>query len=175
MPLRALRILQLDESDRQVYNPVAAAGELVVPGAFMFTFAETDPAALEGPDLQAFRSGFLGVDSFGWGTLVAVGDATAEDREYLLERLTTLFLERFGAPSADAAREQAEEELGFADHLCQQPLNTILSVERSLDSAGGVREQFRTHRQEASWEGQHPVFSIVPDEDDLAPPGRETK
>lgn len=173
--MRALRILQLDDSDRQVYNPVAAAGELAVPGAFMFTFADTDPAALDGADLQAFRSGFLGVDSAGWGTLVSVGEATADDRNHLLERLSATFLERFGAPSADAAREQAEQELGFADHLCQQPLNTILSVERSLDSTGGVREQFRTHRQEASWEGhQHPVFSIVPDEDDLAPPGRGT-
>ncbi len=171
MPLQLLRILRLDDSDREVYRPAAEAGELAIPGAFIFTFAETDPGNLDGPELHAFRRGFLGVDSLGWGTLVTVGQATAEDRTHLLTRLTTVFLERFGAPTPEAAREQAEQELGFAEHLCQQPLNTILSVERSLESGGGVREQFSTHRQEAGWEGQHPVFSIVPDEDDLAPPG----
>lgn len=175
MPLQVLRILRLDDSDEQVYRSTAEAGELAVPGAFMFTFAETDPGELEGSEWHAFRRGFLGVDSLGWGTLVTVGHASPDERAHLLERLTTIFVERFGAPTAAAAREQAEQELGFAEHLCKQPLNTILSVERSVDSEGGVREQFSTHRQEAGWEGQHPVFSIVPDEDDLVPPGSRTR
>lgn len=169
--MHLLRILRLDDSDQEVYRPPAAAGEIAVPGAFMFTFADTPPDSLEGPEREAFRRGFLGVDSLGWGTLVAVGEATAEERTRLTERLADIFVEHFGAPDAAAAREQALEELAFADRLCQQPLNTILSVERSLDAAGDVREQFHTHRQQASWDSAYAVFSITPDEPDPSATG----
>lgn len=165
MPVNLLRVLRLDDSDTQVYRPAAAAGELAVPGTFMFTFADRDPADLEeGPEREAFRRGFLGVDSLGWATLVTIGEATSAERRYVLERLTYIFVERFGAPDTAAAREQAEEELAFVDRLCQRSVNTILSLERGLDDdAGGVREQFRTHRQQAQWDGGHGVFSIVPE------------
>ncbi|MEX1081355.1 MAG: DUF6505 family protein [Halofilum sp. (in: g-proteobacteria)] len=169
--MQLLRILRLDDSDQQVYRPAAAAGELALPGAFMFTFAERDPGGLDGAELHAFRRGFLGIDSFGWGTLVTVGEVTADERTHVLERLSTLFEQRFGAPDAAAARDQAEQELAFAERLCQQPLNTILSLERSLDAEGSVREQFRVHRQEARWENEHPIFSIIRDEGELTPPG----
>lgn len=163
-PVNLLRILRLDDSDTQVYRPAAEAGELAVPGTFMFTFADTDPAELEGPEQEAFRRGFLGVDSLGWGTLVTIGEATPAERRYVLDRLTHVFVERFGAPDTAAAQEQAEEELAFVDRLCRRSTNTILSLERSLDdSAGGVHEQFRTHRQQAQWDGGHGVFSIVPE------------
>lgn len=166
VPLNLLRILRLDDSDTQVYRPAADAGELAVPGTFMFTFADRDPAALEGPEQEAFRRGFLGVDSLGWGTLVTIGEVTAEEREHVLERLTQVFVEQFGAPDAAAARAQAEEELAFVERLCQREVNTILSLERTLDDGdGGVREQFRTHRQQAQWDGGHSVFSIVPEGD----------
>lgn len=164
MPLNLLRILRLDDSDTEVYRPAAAGGELAVPGTFMFTFADTDPAELEGPEQEAFRRGFLGIDSLGWGTLVTIGEATAAERQYLLDRLTHVFVEHFGAPDTAAAREQAEEELAFLERLCRRPANTILSLERTLDDGdGGVREQFRTHRQQAQWDGAHGVFSIVPE------------
>lgn len=165
MPLYLLRILRLDDSDRQIYAPAAGAGELAVPGAFMFTFADTDPGTLEGPAHEALRHGFLGVDSLGWGTLVTVGEATAEEREHVLERLTEIFLTRFGAPDSAAARAQAEQELSFADRLCQQPVNTILSVEREVNADGHLRERFHTHRQRAAWDGDHPVFSMLPEND----------
>lgn len=164
VPLNLLRILRLDDSDTQVYRPAADAGELAVPGTFMFTFADRDPAELEGPEQEAFRRGFLGVDSLGWGTLVTIGEVTADEREYVLERLTHVFVEQFGAPDTAAARAQAEEELAFVDRLCRRPANTILSLDRTLDEGdGGVREQFRTHRQQAQWDGGHSVFSIVPE------------
>ncbi len=165
MPLYLLRILRLDDSDRQLYEPVAGAGELAIPGAFMFTFADTDPGTLEGSQREAMRRGFLGVDSLGWGTLVTVGEATAEEREHVLQRLSEVFLSRFGAPDTAAARDQAEQELSFADRLCQQPVNTILSVEREVNADGHLRERFHTHRQRAAWDGDHPVFSMLPEND----------
>lgn len=162
--LYLLRILRLDDSDNSIYRTAATAGELAVPGTFMTTFSDRDPESLEGPDRAAFRNGFLGVDTLGWGTLVTVGEATADERRHVVERLIRVFLERFGAPDTAAAREQAEEELAFVERLCQRPVNTILSVERSL-ADGAVREQYRTHRQEAGWEGAHPVFTFAPEPD----------
>lgn len=163
MPL--LRILRLDDSDTEVYFPAAAAGEPAVPGTFMFTFAETDLSMLGGCDAEAFRRGFLGLDSLGWGTLVTVGEATEAERRYVLERLTHVFVERFGAPGQAAALEQAREELEFVDRLCERPLNTILSLERSVED-DDVAEQFSTHAQSADWEASYPVVRIVPETDD---------
>ncbi|MDX1608521.1 MAG: DUF6505 family protein [Halofilum sp. (in: g-proteobacteria)] len=163
--MRLLRILRLDDSDEQVYFPAAAAGEPAVPGTFMFTFSDTDPARLGGSDYEAFRRGFLGLDSLGWGTLVTIAKATETERQYVLERLAHVFVERFGAPNHWAAMEQAHEELEFVDRLCRRPLNTILSLERGLDG-DEVSEQFSTHSQQADWEGSHPVVRIVPEGED---------
>ena len=161
--MRLLRILRLDESDAQVYFPVADAGEPAVPGTFMFTFDDTDPSRLAGCDAEAFRHGFLGLDSLGWGTLVTIGEATEAERQYVLDRLTHVFLERFGAPDHAAALEQAQEELAFVDRLCRRPLNTILSIERTLED-DEVSEQFTTHTQQADWEQPgYPVIRIVPE------------
>ncbi len=156
----------MDESDAEVYLPAARADELAVPGTFMFTFADVDPERLGGSDAEAFRRGFLGLGSLGWGTLTTVVEATEADRQWMLDRLTGVFLERFGAPEPAAAREQAEEELAFVDSLCEQPVDTILSLERSV-SDEEVEEQFHTHAQPASgWRGQYSLLRIVPEEGD---------
>lgn len=161
--MRLLRILRLDESDAEIYLPAAKAGEAAVPGTFMFTFSDIDPDRLGGSEAEAFRRGFLGLDSLGWGTLVTVAEATAEERRQVGDRLAAIFLDRFGAPDEAAARAQAEEELAFVDRLCQQPVNTILSLERSVGD-DDVEEQFHTHTQQADWDSGYPVVRIVPED-----------
>ena len=163
--MRLLRILRLDESDLEVYLPAARAGELAVPGTFMYTFADVPPEQLGGSAAEAFRRGFLGVDTLGWGTLVTVAEATPSDREHVLERLTAAFIQRFGAPDHPAARAQAEEEIAFVDQLCNKPINTILSLERALGEDGDVEEQFHTHEQQARhWDDTFPVVRIIPED-----------
>lgn len=161
--MRLLRILRLDESDTQVYLPAARAGEPAVPGTFMFTFAEIDPERLGGSEAEAFRRGFLGLDSLGWGTLVTVAEVSASERRAAEDRLAAVFLDRFGAPDEAAARAQVEEEFAFVDRLCERPVNTILSLERSVGDEE-VEEQFHTHTQRAEWDaGGYPVFRIEPE------------
>ncbi len=65
-------------------------------GAFLF--ADADPEALGGKAKVAMRSGFLGVESFGWSTLVVVSEASAAEREAAIEALARRFVERLGAP-----------------------------------------------------------------------------
>ena len=48
----------------------------------------------------------------------------------------------FGAPSLDAARAAAREEVAFAASLCQHEVNTILAMHRTIEG-GEIKEQFR--------------------------------
>src|SRR5262249_1403947 len=63
-PLKLPRPIALDPSDSFVFDGAAEPGDWAVSGAFRF-YAR-DPAALAGKDRAAFRSGFLGVQSWGW-------------------------------------------------------------------------------------------------------------
>src|SRR3546814_2248939 len=73
MALKLPRTIRLDPSDTFVYARAAEPGEWAVTGSFLFFGA--DPAALAGKERQAFRGGFLGIESFGWSTLVVVTEA----------------------------------------------------------------------------------------------------
>src|SRR5690606_20759936 len=91
--------------------------------------------------------GFLGIDSFGWSTLVVVTEATAQERSAAVIRLAQQLVARCGAPDLDSARGAAEEEIAFAQSLCDHPVNTLVGVHRTSEDAG-VRESFRTlHRR----------------------------
>src|SRR5207244_10452102 len=83
--MKLLRTIRLDASDTFVFERAAEPGEWAVPGAFMF--AHDDPDALDGKRRAAFRSGFLGVPSLGWSTLVQIVEAGVEARTALVEML----------------------------------------------------------------------------------------
>ena len=72
--MKLLRTIRLDPSDTFVFERAADPGEWAVSGAFMF--ADADPETLDGKPRAAFRSGFLGVPSFGWSTLVQIVEAS---------------------------------------------------------------------------------------------------
>ena len=141
--MKLLRTIRLDPSDTFVFERAAAPGEWAVSGAFMFSGA--DPEALAGKPRAAFRSGFLGVPSLGWSTLVQIVEARDEDRAELVEALARQLHERLGAPSLAQARMAAEEEVAFAASLCDHPHDTLIAVRRTFEG-GAMREAFRTLR-----------------------------
>ncbi len=159
--MRFLRALRLDDSDDSVYPRAAAAGEWVVPGTFVFTFGERDPSQLESGERLAFRQGFLGLNSFGWSTLAVVVEMPAAERRQVLERLARHFVEQYGAPDMDAAMQEAREEVAFCESLCTPDINTVLSLQRDLES-GEVHESYRVHRPRSEWESA-PVFRMQPE------------
>jgi hypothetical protein len=65
--MKLLRTIALDSSDTFVFDVPAESGDWAVSGAFRF--CDRDPRKLSGKDRSAFRSGFLGVQSWGWSTL----------------------------------------------------------------------------------------------------------
>lgn len=141
--MRLLRTIRLDPSDTFVFDKVAEPGEWAVSGAFVFS--GDDPAALQGKARSAFRSGFLGVASLGWSTLVQIVEASEADRATLIEVLAKRLVENFGAPDMAAARLAAEEEVAFAESLCTQAQDTLVAVHRTTED-GAVHETFRTLR-----------------------------
>lgn len=126
-----------------MFETAAAPGEWAVSGAFVFWGSE--PAALEGKARTAFRSGFLGVDSLGWSTLVQIVEASEADRANLVDMLAQRLIEHFGAPDITAARAAAEDEVAFVESLCTQPKDILVAVHRAYED-GAVRESFRTLR-----------------------------
>jgi len=165
--LKLLRTIRLDPSDTFVFEPAAEPGEWAVSGAFAFWGG--DPGKLEGKARSAFRSGFLGVESLGWSTLVQIVEAGAADRANLVEALATQLVERFGAPDMQTAAAAAEEEVTFTESLCSQPQDTLIAVHRTYED-GNVREAFRTLRPR---EGAKPArafsFMEVEGEDEEQP------
>lgn len=141
--MKLLRTIRLDPSDTFVFEFAAESGEWAVPGAFMFW--DDDPGELEGKRRSAFRSGFLGVESFGWSTLVQIVEARDEDRAAAVDTLARQLVGRLGAPDLDTARKAADEEVAFAASLCGHPADTLVAVHRTFKD-GAIHEAFRTLR-----------------------------
>jgi len=139
--VKLLRTIQLDPSDTFVFDRAAEPGEWAVSGAFLFADADAD--GLSGKSLAAFRSGFIGLKTFGWSTLVQIVEAADAERAVLVDTLAQHFLAHLGAPDLTAARAAAEDEVAFAASLCDHPADTLVAVRRTFED-GAIREAFRT-------------------------------
>jgi len=152
---KLLRVLQLDDSDARIYDPVATAGEWAVPGSFHFWDEPLE--GLSGARRQAFANGFLGIGSFGWTTLVTVAEIDRAELEQVTLALAEHLVEAFGAPDVAAALPAAREEVAFAQGLCEHPVGSVIAVSRSFDGRE-FSEDFR--RWTAPTEIDHDHFKI---------------
>ncbi len=153
--IRLPRTIRLDPSDKVVFAHAAEPGEWAVVGTFLFWGRCSD--SLSRKERVAFRSGFLGVGSFGFSTLVTVQEARMEERAALVEALAQQLVAHLGAPSPEVARPAAEEEVALAESLCaDHALNTLIALQRQHDGTA-IREQFRTlkPRDETAFSGSH--------------------
>ena len=138
--MKLLHTIRFDSTDEKVFPHAAAADEIAVAGAFLF--ADDEPETLTGKRLQAFRSGFLGLESFGFATFAVIAEVPDADYARAIDLLAYRLFADFGAPDLEAARAAAQEEVDFAAGLCVHPVNTIVAVERELDE-DGIKERFR--------------------------------
>ena len=164
--MKLLRSIRLDASDTFVFEKAAEPGEWAVSGVFVFW--NRDPQTLEGKARTAFRSGFLGISTLGWSTLVQIVEASEDDRPAVIDILAKQLVANFGAPTIDDAIVAAEEELAFVESLCTQPNDTLIAVHRTFED-GTVRESFRTLRPRSGAEPARAFsFLEVEGEDDAA-------
>lgn len=139
--VKLARTVRFDESDDNVFHRPAAPGEWAVSGGFEFSnWTEAD---LTGKARQAFANGWLGLDSFGRASLVAVAHVEPAEVDVLVRCLAEHFVDVYGAPSIEAALPAARAEIDHMQDLCEDPSpNAILVVSRELTESG-IREQYR--------------------------------
>jgi Family of unknown function (DUF6505) len=170
--MKLLKTVRADPSDTFVFDKAAEPGEWAISGACLF--ANLDPATLSGKARAAFRSGFLGIGSFGRSTLAQIVEVSEAQRSTAVEQLAARLVEHCGAPDVATALRAAEEEVAFAASLCDHPPGMLIAVSRRYDNEA-IRESFRT-LQANSCAKPAPVFSFVevgheepaPPEHDLA-------
>ncbi len=139
--MKLARAIHFDESDTRIFRSPARTGEWCIPGGFEFSnWGEGD---LVGKARQAFANGWLGLETFGRVTFVAVTRVEPAEYDTLVRALAGHFVAVYGAPSVEAALGTAEAELAHMADLCDEHApNTLLTVARDLTEAG-VREAFR--------------------------------
>ena len=136
------RAIHFDESDTRVFHVAARTSEWCISGGFEFSnWTESD---LTGKARQAFANGWFGLETSGRVTFVAVTKIEQSEFEQLVDQLAEHFVNYYGAPSVEAGRPVAREELEHMVSLCSEhDPNTLLTVARELTSVG-VKETFRS-------------------------------
>ncbi|SLN40618.1 hypothetical protein PEL8287_02009 [Roseovarius litorisediminis] len=139
--MKLARAIHFDESDQRVFHSPARTGEWCISGGFEFSnWTEAD---LTGKARQAFSNGWLGVETFGRVTFVAITQVEEAERDALSRALAQHFVDIYGAPDLAAALPIANEEIAHMIELCEDHApNTLLTVARELTEAG-VRESYR--------------------------------
>lgn len=158
------RTIRLDPSDEFVFPSAAAPGEWAVSGVFRFWDREVE--TLAGKERHAFRAGLLGIESFGWSTLVAVAEARDAEVEQATDTLAAHLMAHLGAPDLVTARAAAADEIAFAASLCDHPVNTLIAVQRALED-GEIRERFRTLKPKEDLHAGARAFEIIADKEDV--------
>ncbi|CAN1538567.1 hypothetical protein MCEMSEM23_01667 [Rhabdaerophilaceae bacterium] len=140
-PMKMLRTIRLDPSDAFVFVRAAEPGEWAIPGTFLFWERAVD--TLIGKERTAFRSGLLGIGSFGWSTLATIVEVTALERDEAINTLAGRLLNECGAPDQSSAHAAASAEIAYAMELAEPAVGTLIAIHRTVEN-GEIVERFRT-------------------------------
>lgn len=139
--MKLARAIHFDDSDTRVFASPARTGEWCISGGF--EFSNWSQGDLTGKAKQAFTNGWMGVETFGRTSFVAVTQIEETERDAIAATLAQYFVDIYGAPSKQAAMGVAYEEISQMIELCEdQEFNTLLTVTRELTEAG-VKESYR--------------------------------
>ena len=139
--MKLARAIHFDESDLNVFHSPARTGEWCISGGF--EFSNWGQGDLEGKARQAFSNGWLGLETFGRVTFVAVTQVEPVEIDQATRHLAEHFVRIYGAPSVEAALDVAQAEIAHMSELCDEHApNTLLTVARELAETG-VHEAFR--------------------------------
>ena len=88
------RAIHFDESDMNVFHSPARTGEWCLSGGF--EFSNWTDADLTGKARQAFTNGWLGLETFGRVTFLAVTQIEPAEVDDLVTRLAQHFVDLYG-------------------------------------------------------------------------------
>lgn len=155
------RVIHVDDSDRHVFACPARTGEWAISGGW--EFSNWTQADLTGKPRQAFANGWLGLESWGRATFIAVTRIQPDEYAALETALADHFVAFYGAPDRAVALPTAQAELAHMADLCaDHDPNTVLAIARELTPAG-VRETYHAIRAQAA---QLDQFAIHASPDD---------
>ncbi|MEP4194703.1 MAG: DUF6505 family protein [Aliishimia sp.] len=160
---RLARAIHFDESDMNIFHMPARTGEWCISGGFEFSnWGEGD---LSGKARQAFSNGWLGLETFGRVTFVAITNIEESEIAVLTQLLAQHFVDIYGAPSVEAALGTAAEELRQMQEMCSEmEQNTLLTVARDLGEQG-VTESYRIIEPQTASLDQFAVHGSLDDEE----------
>ena len=156
------RTLRLDPSDGRVFHDAANPGEWAVTGTF--AFVDATPTEMDNKTQIAFRSGWLGVESFGRSTFIQVAVAPEVEVDAATRALAAHLFDRFGAPDMLAALEAARTEIAHAASL-SDPAGTLLAIEREMHD-DGISERIRIVPRSDDDGGHATIWSFEEEPDD---------
>lgn len=160
--MKLARAIHFDDSDTRVFHSPARTGEWCISGGF--EFSNWSVGDLVGKSRQAFSNGWMGLETYGRASLVAVAQIEPFERDALAKLLAKHFVDIYGAPSIDAAMGTAFEEIDQMIELCEeQPANTLLTVTRELTEAG-VKESYGMIEPQSAGIEQFAVHGSLDDE-----------
>lgn len=154
------RTIRLDPSDTNVFALAAAPGEWAVTGTF--AFVDSTPDQMDNKTQLAFKSGWLGLSSFGFSTFVQVTVVPEGEDEAVARALATHLFEVYGAPDMLMATTAAKSEIAYAASLCDQPAGTLLAIDREM-TEDGITEKIRVMPRPDEDGGHAQIWTITED------------
>lgn len=152
---KLLRAVRLDDSDDQVFRGCGAArdGAWVVTGGYAVCDFENAPRC--DPACRCECS-FLAADSRRRCSIAEVAEASDEDFEMQVDALAWHLVKAWNAPSYEAARTLAEEELRHTAEVCETLAPEVwITVKRTRGAQGELEEEYAVYDRLLI--GTHPV------------------
>ncbi|HUI99349.1 MAG TPA: DUF6505 family protein [Usitatibacter sp.] len=143
---KLLRAVRLDDSDDEVFRGCGAArdGEPVVTGGFATCDFANHPRC---DPVCHCEASFLAPGSSARCTIAEVVEVSEEEVAAQVDALAWQLVKAWGAPSWEAARTVAEEELRHTAEVCETLApESWITVKREPRSGGAeVEEQYRVY------------------------------
>ena len=140
---KLLRAVRLDDSDEHVFRSCGAAadGEPVVSGGF--AACDFDSAPRCDPPCHC-ESSFIALGSRARCSIAEVTEVTQEQMEQQVDALAWTLVKTWNAPSWEAARRVAEEEVRHTAEVCETLAAEVWITVKRARAAGGPAASSRT-------------------------------
>lgn len=142
---KLLRAVRLDDSDDQVFRGCGAArdGEWVVTGGYAVCDFESAPRCEPACHCEC---SFLAAGSRSRCSIAEVAEVSDADLESEVDALAWHLVKAWNAPSYDAARALAEEEVRHTAEVCETLAPEVwITVKRTRGPQGELEEEYAVY------------------------------
>jgi hypothetical protein len=142
---KLLRAVRLDDSDDQVFRGCGAArdGEWVVTGGYAVCDFEHAPRCQPACHCEC---SFLAADSRSRCSIAEVAEVSDAELDERIDALAWHLVKAWNAPSYEAARALAEEEIRHTAEVCETLAPEVwITVKRARGAGGDLEEEYAVY------------------------------